>query len=360
MTSDEFFRVFTADTTAGSANQVLARFTEPVTRTGRVSFRLTRGGERYALLFSNRADSTCADGSISKVNDAGGMWKILSMRIGLAKETGEPAGAYQTVAFDGQPSRTVQPGEGFFCSDPVILHALPGDYLVYEASVCGNDFPYHEQMVLNVYSGEKEPLPLDKRIPVPLMIGCDRPVRQKVGFLGDSITQGIGTPCESYAHWAAKAAKQLPEDVSAWNLGIGFGRASDAAADGLWLARAKKCDIVTVCFGVNDILRGRTAEEVLRDLTTVVAALHQADTRVLLLTIPPFDMEHDHQACWYAANDAIRSGAIPADAILDCAPILGCTPPFRHRARFGGHPNAEGCAALGSAAAQCLNRMLSK
>lgn len=360
MTSEAFFRTFTSDTTAGSSNQMLVRFPEPVTRTGRVSYRLTRGGERYALLFTNRADSTFADGANSKVNDAGGLWEILSMRVGLAKETGVPAETYQTVTFDGQPNRTVQAGEGFFCTDPVTLHAAPGDYLVYEVTVHGSVFPCHEQMTLNVYSGEKEPLSPDKRIPVPVMIGCDRPAWQKVGFLGDSITQGIGTPCESYAHWVAKAAEALLDDVSVWNLGIGFGRASDAATDGLWLARAKTCDIVTVCFGVNDILRGRTAEEVLHDLTTIVMALHEAGTRVLLLTVPPFDMEHDHQAHWYAANDAIRSGIVPADMILNVAPILGRSQPFSHLAAFGGHPNAEGSMLLGHAAARYLNQMLSK
>ncbi len=358
MTTETFFRTFTADTTAGSANQVLARFPAPVTRTGRVSYRLTRGGERYALLFANRIDSTFADGAISKANDAGGLWEIRAMRIGLAKEPGMPAGACQTVTFDGRPNRIVQAGEGFFCSDPVTLRAAPGDCLVYEVTVRGNDFPYHEEMVLNVHSGEHEPLPLDKRIPVPLMVGCDRPARKKIGFLGDSITQGIGTPCESYAHWVAKAAEALPDDVSVWNLGIGFGRASDAATNGLWLARAKTCDIVTVCFGVNDILRGRTAEEVLCDLITIVMALHEAGTRVLLLTIPPFDMEHDHQAHWYAANDAIRSGMVPADRILNVAPILGRSQPFSHRASFGGHPNVEGSLHLGHAAARYLNQML--
>ena len=197
MTTETFFRTFTADTTAGSANQVLARFPAPVTRTGRVSYRLTRGGERYALLFANRIDSTFADGAISKANDAGGLWEIRAMRIGLAKEPGMPAGACQTVTFDGRPNRMVQAGEGFFCSDPVTLRAAPGDCLVYEVTVRGNDFPYHEEMVLNVHSGEHEPLPLDKRIPVPLMVGCDRPARKKIGFLGDSITQGVGAECSS-------------------------------------------------------------------------------------------------------------------------------------------------------------------
>lgn len=354
MTPEVFFDTYTSDTTAGSSNQVLTRFGEPVTRTGRVSYRLSRGGERYSLLFSNRVDSTYSDGSISKANDKGGEWSILSLRVGLAKATGIHADKWHYVTFDGQPTRNVSAGEGFFCSDPVALNARPGDYFVYEITVRGECFPYHQEMVLNVYSGESEPLPPDKRIPVPLMIGCDRPARVKVGFLGDSITQGCGTAYESYTHWAAVAAGLLPDDVSAWDLGIGYARAYDAASDGLWLERAKKCDVVTVCFGVNDIFHERSAADVVGDLTTIVEKLHEADTRVLLITIPPFDMTGANQGNWYAANDAIRRGGIKADDILDCEPMLGKTPPFGHNARFGGHPDAEGCALLGKEVAKHL------
>ena len=102
MTPEVFFDTYTSDTTAGSSNQVLARFDSPVTRTGRVSYRLSRGGERYSLLFSNRVDSTFSDGSISRANDKGGDWSILSLRVGLAKATGVCAAEWHTVTFDGQ------------------------------------------------------------------------------------------------------------------------------------------------------------------------------------------------------------------------------------------------------------------
>ncbi|MBQ1316243.1 MAG: hypothetical protein IIY46_02045, partial [Lachnospiraceae bacterium] len=56
-----FSTTYSSDSTAGAGNQVLTCDPEPVTRTGRAYFRLLRGGENYAMLFSNRTDSTFSD-----------------------------------------------------------------------------------------------------------------------------------------------------------------------------------------------------------------------------------------------------------------------------------------------------------
>ncbi|MBR4184196.1 MAG: hypothetical protein IKQ87_00390, partial [Clostridia bacterium] len=97
MTTKEFYQAYTSASVTGSANQVLTRDAEPVGRTGRVWFRLSRGGETIALLFSNRIDSTFADGSISRANDPGGAWDILSLRVGLTKDRGEEPDAWIPV-----------------------------------------------------------------------------------------------------------------------------------------------------------------------------------------------------------------------------------------------------------------------
>ncbi|MBQ7301635.1 MAG: hypothetical protein IJW77_17550, partial [Clostridia bacterium] len=78
MTLTDFYKTYSSDCTAGSANQVLTRDNEPVIRCGRIYYRLSHGGEHYALLFSNQIDSTFSDGSISAANDTGGDWDILS------------------------------------------------------------------------------------------------------------------------------------------------------------------------------------------------------------------------------------------------------------------------------------------
>ncbi len=340
-----YYETYSSDSSAGSANQVLTRDPEPVTRTGRTWFRLEHGGETYSLLFSNQIDSTFADGSISKANDIGGDWDILSLKLGLCRARGEEPDAYRTVTFGGSTVRRVAAGdpEPFF-TDPVPLGAKGGEWLCYEITVRGACYPYHEEMVLTTEIRDGDGWREDKRIPVPLMIGSDRPVSLRVGFLGDSITQGCGTVYNSYTHWAAKIAEGLPKDVSVWDLGIGYARAHDAASDGGWLTRAKRCDVVNICLGVNDLCRGRTDEAIKADLTAIVRSLKSAGCRVVLFTVPPFDFTGVTGEYWYSVNRYLRDSlAREADALFDFAAVLGRPAPEEHLSVYGGHPNAEGC-----------------
>ncbi|MBQ7299109.1 MAG: SGNH/GDSL hydrolase family protein [Clostridia bacterium] len=346
MTLTEFYNTYSSDCTAGSANQVLTRDEAPVTRCGRIYYRLSHGGKHYSLLFSNQIDSTYADGSISRANDIGGDWDILSLRVGLVSERGTEPDVWHVVTFDGCAQKYVSAGDAtpFFC-DPIPLHATGGEYLCYEITVCGFCYPYHEEMTLNVVIRDGDTWTPCKKIPAPLMIGSDRVVSRRIGFLGDSITQGCGTEYDSYTHWAAKIAEGLPADYSVWDLGIGYARAYDAATDCGWLDRVKMCDTVNVCMGVNDLLRGRTGEEVVADLTTIVRALKNAGCRVILFTVPPFDMTGDAKDYWYFVNDKIRHTIIKeADTVFDFAAVLGQDAPNAHLSVHGGHPNAEGCA----------------
>ena len=340
MTLNAFFESFVSDCAAGCGNQLLTRLKEPITKTGRCWFRLSRGGRNYAFLFSDQIDSTYDDGSISKVNEIGADWGIGGIRVGLCAKKGEKPAYWHTVTFEGAVKKHVS-GKEPFVTDPVPLNAQAGDWLCYEITLTGSCYPYHEEAVLTIVP--------DKQIPLPLMIGSDRKVTEKIGFLGDSITQGCGTEDDSYTHWVAKIAEKLPK-TSVWNLGIGYARASDAATDGGWLARAKRCDTVHVCFGVNDVLRGRTAHQILQDLSTIVRKLKTAGCRVILLTLPPFDLEGKQLLYWQTVNSVIRESLWQeADAIFDIAAVLGQPAPNQHRCIYGGHPNAEGCQTVADA-----------
>ncbi|MBQ6545807.1 MAG: hypothetical protein IJL72_08700 [Lachnospiraceae bacterium] len=336
-----FSTTYSSDSTAGAGNQVLTCDPEPVTRTGRAYFRLRCGGENYAMLFSNRTDSTFSDGSISRANEDGEAFDILSLRIGLCKTYGEEPETFHAVTFGGDTQKHVLPGE-IFTTDPVPLRAQAGEYLVYEICVRGRRYPYHEEIILTITPTNK--------VPVPLMIGAEGTVRLRAGFLGDSITQGIGTEFDSYTHWVERIAEGLPSDVSVWDLGIGYARCSDAAEDGFWLARAKTCDIVTVCFGVNDLLQGHEAAQVMRDLTIVVSKLKEAGCRVILFTLPPFDYEPVVREKWDRVNRYVREElSKKADGLFEMARVLGQPAPNEHRTVYGGHPNAEGSAKVAEA-----------
>lgn len=341
MTITEFYNHYVSDCTAGCGNQLLTRLEIPVTKTGRCWFRLSRGGENYALLFSNQIDSTYDDGSISQAGDVGGDWRIDRMRVGLCQRQGEEPACWHTVTFDGADNKQVIGAEPF-ATDQIPLKANAGNWMCYEITLTGACYPYHEEAVLTMVP--------DKQIPLPLMVGCDRKVAQKIGFLGDSITQGCGTQDDSYTHWVAKIAEGLPAEYSVWDLGIGYARAYDAAADGGWLARAKQCDVIHVCFGVNDILRGRTAEQILQDLHTIVSKLKEASCKVILLTLPPFNLEGEEKRHWQAVNRTIRSKAWKeVDGIFDIAAVLGQPAPNENLCIYGGHPDAVGCKAVADA-----------
>ena len=341
MTVAEFYRTFSSDCSAGCGNQLLVSLHHPVTKTGRCWFRLSRGGDRYALLFSNEIDSTYDDGSISRPGDLGEDWVIHQMRVGLCKGLKEEPALWHRVTFQGESQKNVS-GREVFVTDPILLGAKAGQWLCYEISFTGSCYPYHEEAVLTMVP--------DKQMPLPLMIGCDRQVEERIGFYGDSITQGCGTPDDSYTHWVAQIAGKLPESCSVWDLGIGYARAQDAARDGGWLERAKQCDKVHVCFGVNDVLRGRKAEEILQDLQSIMNKLKSAGCRVILFTLPPFNLEGEQKAQWQKANQTIRESLWKAaDGWFDIAAVLGQEAPNAHLCIYDGHPDAEGCKAVAEA-----------
>lgn len=341
MTVTEFYSQYASDCTAGCGNQLLTRLEQPVTKTGRCWFRLRCGGENYALLFSNQIDSTYDDGSISKAGDVGGCWRIDRMRVGLCGTQGEEPACWHTVTFCGSRTKAVE-GKEPFATDAIPLDAKAGEFLCYEITLTGSCYPYHEEAVLTMVP--------DKQIPLPLMIGCDRPITRKIGFLGDSITQGCGTEDDSYTHWVARIGEGLPPECSVWDLGIGYARSSDAASDEGWLARAKRCDTVHVCFGVNDVLRGRSPEDIFQDLATILFKLKTAGCNVILFTVPPFDMEGEAEERWRRVNSDIRNNLWKeADGLFDIASVLGQPAPKDNLCIYGGHPNEEGCQAVANA-----------
>lgn len=176
------------------------------------------------------------------------------------------------------------------------------------------------------------------------MVGCDRSVCGRVAYLGDSITQGIGTAANSYLHWNALLSERLGDRYAFWNLGIGYGRASDAASDGAWLFKAKQNDTVFVCYGVNDINQGRTEEQIKQDLERIVDRLVSVGARVILQTVPPFNYSEANTKKWEGVNQFIKTELRDkVELVFDNNSYLGDSdrPSI---ARLGGHPNEAGSA----------------
>lgn len=357
----KYFGQFKSNTYAGSGNQLFFKMNENEIRTGRVIYKISVGGEyNYSILFSNIIDSTYGDGSISHKNLICEPWTIHSAKIGKcnafesSKEIHElimddenekadiKAFDFKPISFNGQKSKEVMPGE-FFVSDPVTCTYDKDEYLCLEITFSGKMIPYHEETLLPVFAKENGEWKYSKFMPFAGMIGCDRKVKGKVAYLGDSITQGIGTKPNSYLHWNAILSEKLGSDYSYWNLGIGYGRANDAASDGAWLYKAKQNDIVFVCYGVNDILKGQSEEQIKADLCFIVDTLRREGIKVILQTIPPFDYRGEYVEKWKRINLYILTELKnKVQLVFDNTELLGKkgNPSV---AMYGGHPNEAGC-----------------
>lgn len=360
----KWFHTYSSNTIAGSGSQYYFTADEHTPHTGRIYYKVFAGGcYHYSLLFSNIIDSTFADGSVSHCNLLCDEWDILNASIGVCKECSpEQAGevsCLQPLTFLGSGSKHVMPGE-FFVTDPVEIQADKGDYLCLEITYQGRMLPYHEESLLPAFVLENGHWTPCKHVPFPGMIGCDRPVKSKIGFLGDSITQGIGTEPNSYAHWNALAAEGIGEEYSYWNLGLGYGRASDAASDGAWLFKAKQLDKLVVCFGTNDVLHVKDNEaQIKKDLLIIIRKLKAAGVKVLLQSLPPFDYTGENLEKWLHVNDYVRNTlAKEADGFFDVVPSLIDGEECTAKSRYGGHPNAEGCKAWADALLPAMKNWL--
>ena len=370
----EYFEKFCSNTYAGSGNQHCFYMEESEIRTGRVLYKITDSGEyNYSLLFSNIIDSTYNDGEISHNNLICDSWTIHSAYIGRcgafdfskglleltmddeSKTSDITPFDFKPLTFNGKTSKEVMPGE-FFVSDPVKYNFEKNEYLCLEITFSGEMIPYHEETLLPVFVKEDGVWKYSKFMPFAGMIGCDKKVKGKIAYLGDSITQGIGTKANSYLHWNAVLSEKLGSDYSYWNLGLGYGRASDAAFDGAWLYKAKQNDIVFVCFGVNDILKGHSEEKIKKDLTTITDKLKKAGKKVIVQTVPPFNYKGEDIDKWKRINLYILNELKnKADLVFDNTGFLG-KKENPEEALFGGHPNEDGCAIWANALFEEISR----
>lgn len=353
----DFFEEFVSNTTAGTSNQSF--FTDG-NGVGRVFYRLFCGGTfQYSLLFSNTVDSTFGDGSKSRVNELCEPW-TLAVSCCVCDGAEDPAiesRDWIPLTFAGKREKTAAPGE-MFCTDAFVLSARAGDSLCVQIKFRGSKIPCHPEINIPSFVKDGDRFFPSEYVPVPNMIGIRRDVKTRVGFLGDSITQGLGTELDSYGHWCHKVAQALGPKYACWNLGIGCGRASDAATSGAWLQKALENDCVVVCFGINDIIQG-DGEQLHRNLETIVSTLKENGKKVILQSIPPFDFNKQPRIdLWETQNRYIRQVLAPkCDAFLDVSAFLSVDG-VGQTTKYGGHPNAEGCTAWAAHLLPVLRRVL--
>lgn len=349
-----YFKEYTSNTYAGSANQHVFAMSEGEVRTSRAFYKISVGGEyKYSLLYSSITDGSFR--AIGKPNIICDEWKILGARVGRC--TSFPEGIELSevdaenlsvewlgrLTFDGERSYTPDGGE-LFCTDAVSLSFDKGDYVCVELTFSGDVLPCHPEIQVPVYVLKDGKWSYDVETPLPVMIGCTRKAKKRIAYLGDSITQGCGAGLNSYKHWNATLSELLGDGYAYWNLGIGYGRASDAASDGVHMYKALQNDIVFVCYGVNDINANKDADTIIFELDFIIDRLKENGCRVILQTVPPFDYPEARKLVWLEVNKRILEElSLKVDYTFDCTKILSKSDSEPHMAKFGGHPDAEGC-----------------
>ena len=323
------------------------------TRTFRVLLRPEEPGRHlWRFGFSNTVDSTWDDGSESYADLPGGRFEIVSSSAGTA-DADRRIGALSAVEW---PESTIMSG---VCavSKEIELDVPADGYVVFSWCLraledrCVLPMTPDSQALCFSASGDVSLLDMsafheDQDAVLPDLFAADRPVRAVMAFMGDSITQGCGTRVNYYEQWATRIAMGMEKDVAVWNIGLGFGRAADAVRNGAWLRKAKQADVVNLCFGVNDILQTGDVDLLLANLERTVSLLRENGTRVVLFTIPPFEMVGESEASWRHAVGRIRTDGLGADAVFDIAAMLSQSEPRDNFAAFGGHPDGRGGAAV--------------
>lgn len=352
---------YVSNTLAACANQTFFETGGEILH-GMIFLKIFKGGRyKYRFGFSALIDSTFSDGSLSRCNDVCPDWKIHGLKIAVTNEC-DPDLAENTeftdVTFDGRESVTVKSEKTCF-TDSVELCGEKDSYLCLKIDFSGKKLPCHAESIIPIYrltDGKRE---LSPYVPVPVFTGIERSVKKKVAFIGDSITQGIGSTFNSYRHYAAVTAEILGSEYAFSDLGIGYARGFDAATDGVWLRRAKLNDAVCVCFGVNDIFQGYTARQIKDSIMTIIKKLKESGAAVLIQTVPPFDYDEKHEPIWREINDFIIKEAVPlADAFFDCRSVLSADAADSPKAKYGPHPNDEGHILWGNALAPVLKEIL--
>lgn len=342
-----------------ACNYVMVR-EEGFTHTYRTYLKLRENGPlELRFWHSNAVDSTWDTGTVAKGGLLGGSWRIEAAYVadgGAVADGSVVEGSQVQLAFNASAIKEVQPGEQFW-SDSVSIDLPEGHLLAFTWTITapkGTSVPYNtEQMLVSAYdapgnlasaeNGDKFK-PSANLLVLPALIGYVKPVRKRLIFLGDSITQGVRTGQDAYEYWVARIAEGLGADYGVWNLGSGWARAYDASADAAWLGKVKlglvpgSGNQVILALGVNDIdIGARTAEELLADLTSIISVLrsHDPSVEIILFTVPPFNFKDEREQHWRKVNETLRGTALPGvDHVFDMAALLSKPEPEAHLERL--------------------------
>lgn len=343
-------------------------------QTVREHLRLSAGGNRLRLVFSNRYGHEAV--------------KIGEVRVRF----GEGPEQSRTLTFSGAASASILPG-AVLTSDPVVVAVPPlarlaiTTYLPEPTPV--NNFHWGAQQTLQLAAGNAaatSPFPAQSAFGGRLFLNAvmvDAPAgRHSVVVLGDSITDGNGSTPDADRRWPDFLAQRLaPHGIAVVNAGISGARLLKDGMGQNALARFEQDVLsqpgvseVIVLLGINDIgwpgspfapsERAVTLDELTAGYRQLLAAARSRGLRVTVGTLPPFEgaLEGTPYAGHYSAakermrvrlNDWLRTSG-QFDAVVDFDAVLrDPAHPQRMRAEFDSgdhlHPGDAGYRAMAAA-----------
>lgn len=328
------------------------------------SLRLSTGGERIKLVFSNRYGRTPL--------------ALGEVRVGLGGHTAH------LVRFSGKTAATIAPG-GTLASDPVALAVPALARLDVSTSLPARtpvtSFHWGGQQTFRL-SGAQGTERAEGRLFLSAVQVDAGPGARTVVALGDSITDGNGSTPDTDRRWPDFLAQRLaPHGVAVANAGIsggrllrdGMGESALARFEQDVLAQPGVSDVI-VLLGINDIgwpgspfapgEHAVTLDELRAGYEKLTRTAHARGLRVTVGTLPPFEgaLEGTPFAGHYSPakerlrlqlNDWLRSAGL-FDAVVDFDAVLrDPARPQRMRTEFDSgdhlHPGDAGYRAMAEA-----------
>lgn len=329
------------------------------------SLRLSTGGKRIKLVFSNRYGREALT--------------LGEVRVGLAGV--QP----HVVRFSGKTAATIAPG-ATLVSDPLAL-AVPAlarlDVQTWlPARTPVTSFHWGGQQTFQLSSSKNAPQRAEGRLFLSAVQVDAGPGARTVVALGDSLTDGNGSTPDANRRWPDfLAARLAPHGVAVANAGISGGR---LLRDGMGqsalvrfeqdvLAQPGVSDVI-VLLGINDIgwpgspfaprEQAVTLDELRAGYRGLADAAHRRGLRITVGTLPPFEgaLEGTPFAGHYSPakealrlqlNDWLRSAGL-FDAVVDFDAVLrDPQQPRRMRLAFDSgdhlHPGDAGYRAMAEA-----------
>jgi lysophospholipase L1-like esterase len=248
-----------------------------------------------------------------------------------------------------------------FWSDAVTVNVPQDHFLVFEWTVEYTQIP--ATIVASTYftseirEGATRPS-FCSSAPLPDLIGCDRN-KVRLSFIGDSITEGTGSPAYTYEFWVSQIADRLGTGYSVWNLGLDSGRANDVIRGTSWKEKLKNTDILSICIGINDVMSiyggkpqtgaSASAAEIVSWITKIAAMAEEAGAEIIIFSVPPFNLTGANLTKWQTVNSDLKKLADKKGYdFFDFAAVLG-DPENPAKCLYGDHPNGAGCKAVADA-----------